>query len=194
MLVGMVAATVMIPVTVGVVSLLTGFAKQPALIFSVTAITVGTLVGTILGVSQWYVLRGIVPGVKARAWIVATTLGSLLPWTIIFASEIISGGSSAEAETQAPELPVSALLITAILYGALLGGILGTVQWIALRAHAEHASWWIVGTIGAGAIALPFTLFAVSWAQAQTSYWIFWIGRGRVKVHLLRPSRNAPLI
>src|SRR4051794_35790770 len=43
-------------------------------------VAAGTLEGAIVGAAQWRVLREPFPAIQARAWIMATTLGSLVAW------------------------------------------------------------------------------------------------------------------
>jgi len=172
---GLLAATAFIPLIAVAVTLCMGLREPPAYVFTLTALLVATLVGGVIGVSQWRVLRIVVPGVKAWAWTCATLAASMLLWTFVFMPEIVAGGIFLPGSAPSSEALGPASLVAGICLGAVLGGVFGSVQWIALRRHAKHAFWWIVGSAGAGAIALPLGFLAATYAQTQTSYWNFWV-------------------
>jgi hypothetical protein len=67
------------------------------------------------------------------------------------------------------------LLAAALFLGASFGAVIGTAQWIVLRRYFERAAWWIVSAALAGTIGLPLLVLALARAEAQTSYWSFWL-------------------
>jgi hypothetical protein len=177
-LVGLLSATVLIPLIADAILLCIGSGKPPASIFTLTALAVGTFLGAMIGASQWRVLRIVVPGVRAWAWTIATAAASLLLWALVFMPEVAAGGVPVVDPAPWQETFSLSSLAVGGCYGAVLGGVFGSVQWIALRKHVRHAFWWIVGASGAGALALPLGYIAATYAQMQTSYVRFWIAGG----------------
>ena len=108
------------------------------------AILAGTLIeGTVVGTAQWLVLRHPLPGVRWRAWVLATAIGAFVAWTLgMLPGTLFSAASepSGAAPTEASETVVYGL---AALIGLLAGTVLGMPQWLVLRRHVRRAALWI---------------------------------------------------
>jgi hypothetical protein len=173
------AATVMIPiVALAFMALGKLHDASQASFLSCLAIAIGSVGGALFGATQWYILRSVYPKIEGWKWIAATGLGCLLSWALIFIPGMESSASSSAAQSSStPAPPLSGLdfFATATAFGAFLGSLPGAAQWMLLRKHTEHASWWLLGTAAAGGVTLPLALLAVAYAQGQASYWNFWL-------------------
>lgn len=78
-------------------------------------------VGTAMAVLQWLVLRSQVP--QAGLWVLTSTIG----WTVGLMILIVA-------------LPSEAGLV----FGPILGLVLGFAQWLALKRWFRHAGWWLM--------------------------------------------------
>ena len=115
---------------------------QTALASAVAAILAGTLIeGTVVGTAQWLVLRRPLPGIRWRAWALATGVGAFVAWTSGMLPGTLLG---ADTEGAAPAEPSAAVVYgLAAAMGLVAGSILGTPQWLVLRRHLRRAALWI---------------------------------------------------
>jgi hypothetical protein len=77
-------------------------------------------VGLVLGIAQWIVLRSLVR--QASWWIVASAVGWALGYMV--ATKVLPA-------------------VAVVLHGAVIGAIIGAMQWLVLRRWAQRAAWWI---------------------------------------------------
>lgn len=96
------------------------------------------MLGAALGVTQWWVLRGVLRGVGW--WVPATILGYVLA----------SGARFVVPCELNPTVCGSGMLGT-------MGLAVGVCQWFVLRKHVQHAGWWIVITLGGWLLAFVVT-------------------------------------
>src|SRR4051812_17276668 len=88
-------------------------------------VAAGTLEGAIVGAAQWRVLHEHFPSIRARAWIIATMLGSLVAWLFgMIPSTLLSLGAEADS-APSPDLPALLFFGLAALLGLVLGPFLG---------------------------------------------------------------------
>jgi hypothetical protein len=104
--------------------------------------------GCTVGVAQWLVLRGPLPRLGWRPWVVATALGAGAAWTLgMIPSTVLSllaDGTTATDGASAASEPSGLLFYgLAALMGLVLGPILGLPQRVVLRRHVARAGWWI---------------------------------------------------
>ena len=112
----------------------------------VVAVIIGSALieGMAVGYGQWAVLRGPLPLLRARAWIGATILGAFVAWTLgMVPTTVINMSMEATADASPPEIAEWMVYLLAALMGLVLGPILGTPQWMALRHWVDKAIWWI---------------------------------------------------
>lgn len=108
------------------------------------AVLAGTLVeGTVVGTAQWLVLRRPLPGMRWRAWVLATAVGAFVAWTLgMLPSTLLSTVSA--TQSSAPTEPSNSVVYgLAALMGLVAGAVLGTPQWLVLRRHVPRAALWI---------------------------------------------------
>jgi len=118
----------------------------------------GLVVGMVVGLGQWLVLRGRIRG--AGWWILGTTVALGLGNA---AGEIVF---SWIANSLGPWkfVPFARAMWCWISGGAMCGLILGVAQWLVLRRRARSAGWWIPANIlswAAGAISGQYAGCAV---------------------------------
>jgi hypothetical protein len=105
----------------------------------ILAQTVGVsaaIFGTILGASQWWVIRG---HATASWWLPATCLG----WALAgVAGGALSGVAGGSVSTIGPRSVPAGVLAAAAAAGVLVGLLPGTPQWLVLRRHVGPAAWW----------------------------------------------------
>jgi MFS family permease len=121
---------------------LAGWASDDASGASRTAIAIlggalaGVIEGSAVGWAQWRVLRGPLPTIGRRAWIVATAAGAALAWAI--------GMSLGTLASPSDEPPFAVVVAGAAILGAALGALLGAGQWLVLRRRVARAERWVV--------------------------------------------------
>ena len=121
---------------------LAGWASDDASGASRTAIAIlggalaGVIEGSAVGWAQWRVLRGPLPAIGRRTWIVATAAGAALAWAI--------GMSLGTLASPSEEPPIAVVVAGAAILGAALGALLGAGQWLVLRLHVARAERWVL--------------------------------------------------
>ena len=98
-------------------------------VFALLEVVYGALIGT----AQWLLLRRLIP--RAGWWVAASAAGTALGGIVSLA------------------LPVSTAVF---LVAAVLGAVIGTVQWSVLHRRVDRAGWWVpasvAGTVVAAAV------------------------------------------
>jgi hypothetical protein len=124
-----------IPTTVGIV-----LAHEPGLtstrpgLTAMAMVLAGTLEGTVVGISQWLMIRRVIPAILAWAWIKWTALGAAIAWTLgvipsLLMHEAVSGGADVGQLSDLMQFGLAAAM------GSLLGPVLAFPQWLVLRHH-----------------------------------------------------------
>ncbi len=133
----------------GIGALLFPYLSAPGVLIALATVAVavmaGTLIeGTVVGTAQWLVLRRPFPGMRWRAWVLATAAGAFIAWTSgMLPTTLLSAGSD-ESGGSTPSEPSEAMVYAlAALMGLVAGTILGTPQWLVLRRHVRRAAIWI---------------------------------------------------
>ena len=101
----------------------------------------GGFLGAGYGIAQWLVLRRYVDGIGW--WIPLTIFG----WAVFWAANI--AGLLGEGRG------LAGVIVEGIVHGAILGGLVGLLQWILLRSEISRAGRWILvsavaWSVGAG--------------------------------------------
>ncbi|MEW6637543.1 MAG: hypothetical protein AB1425_12115 [Actinomycetota bacterium] len=108
------------------------------------AVLAGTLIeGTVVGTAQWLVLRRPLPGMRWRAWVVATAAGAFVAWTLGMLPGTLMSANPGTGGTEAAEPGEAVVLALAALMGLVAGAILGTPQWFVLRRYVPRAALWV---------------------------------------------------
>jgi hypothetical protein len=104
------------------------------------AVSLG-LVGALLGLGQWFVLRRYLP--RIEWWVIASFLGYAVGYSLVLV----------------PIPAVDEFGPAKLVLG--LGSTLGILQWLTLRGRVPQAGWWIIISLAgwALAIALPGVLY-----------------------------------
>jgi hypothetical protein len=115
---------------------LTGVSYAGAALLAILA--VGAVEGSCVGLAQWFVLRGPLPAVRLRAWLLATVCGAVAAWGVGMAVGTRMGDGAAGAGP-----PVGVMLLGGAAIGAAAGVILAVPQWLVLRRAVRRAGWWV---------------------------------------------------
>ncbi len=92
----------------------------------------GALVGTVVGVAQWLVLRRRVA--RAGWWVLATAVGWLVGMAVCgFVDEVLDW-------------------TVWYVSGAAGGVVVGVAQWLVLRRRVARAGWWVLPTVASGVV------------------------------------------
>ena len=93
------------------------------------------LLGAIIGIAQWGVLRSWIN--RPATWVVASSLGFVIASYAAIPLKLLDIYIGANFEFEMDE----------VLYGAVFGVVLGSIQWIVLRGHLTRSGWWIAGSM-----------------------------------------------
>jgi hypothetical protein len=130
----------------------------------------GVAEGTVLGAAQWFVLRRIVPRLRARDWIGVTALAAGFAWAVAMLTVHYSEALGT--------LPLAVLLPPGAVVGAGVLLSMGVGQWLVLRHHLDGSSTWVWANALAwcGGLAV-FTAFTTPlWQPGQPPALIALIG------------------
>jgi hypothetical protein len=165
------AETIGLGVTAGVAVWAAGIGAPGSPVWLAAAalavILAGAVEGAAVGYAQWRVLRGPLPGLAARPWVVATVVGALVAWTLGMLPSILmslQGGAGTE-----PEISDAAQLLLAAVMGAVVGPVLGVPQWLVLRRFVPAAGWWVAANACAWAAGMPVIFLAAGSVPADPS-------------------------
>ncbi|WP_142036133.1 hypothetical protein [Arthrobacter sp. SLBN-100] len=124
----------------------------------------GFVEGAVLGWFEVHVLRGRLPGVSIRRWVLFTAAAAAGAWTL---GLLPSAGSGWQ------EWPVAAQIAAGTMAGLVLLASIGFAQWIELRHHVPRAWRWIAGSAAAWAAGLGvFMAVATPLWQPGQDLWL----------------------
>lgn len=148
-------------VGVGIVALLSWWLGTVSpLLIAVIVVAAGVIEGVIVGVAQWLVLQHLLPHLPLTKWVKATAAGAFIAWALgMVPSTLIDMGSVA-GTSEMMTIPPGVEYLLAAGMGAVLGPILGVVQWWVLREYVHQAWWWIAAQSLAWAAGMT-TIFLV---------------------------------
>jgi len=137
---------------------------------AVALLAAGAVEGTVLGWFQARVLRSVVPGLRSADWVLATTLGALLAWSI-GAIPVLAGDGLGN-------WPPAVLIPAAVVGGTVILLSIGVTQWLVLRHRLPGARQWIWATALAWLAGLiVFTAFTTPlWQPGQSTLLVIAIG------------------
>jgi hypothetical protein len=124
------------------------------------------LEGSAVGLTQWIVLRRLLPDLPRHAWWLATAIGAGIAWTLGMIPSTLF--SLAEADTgAAPTAEPAAILMygLAALMGLMLGPVLAMPQWFVLRRFLRRAWVWIPANAAAWGVGMPLIFVAMDLIQ-----------------------------
>lgn len=121
--------------------------------------------GATLGLFQARILTGILPGLRARVWVMATAIVAMIGWIVGLSVPLFLSGSGAEAM---PEPPVAFVMLYAGGFGFAAGLLFGFGQWLVLRRYAEAGWRWILSWGVAWGTAM-MVIFAAAGLQTETT-------------------------
>jgi len=130
----------------------------------------GAVEGALLGLAQATVLRRMLPGLRARRWVVATSAAAVLAWLIGLLPSVFGG--------QLTTWPAWLQIVVGGLGGTILLLSIGTAQWLVLRGHLPRAGRWIAITAGAWLAGLAAFMIVATplWHEGQSTLLIATIG------------------
>jgi hypothetical protein len=156
---------------------------------SILYLLVAAIVGAVLGLAQWQVLRDHLPTLPRGLWVWATGLGLAVPLMLTgfvgpimaAAAGVVTGwrqvalesGSTVATLGLANSFPEA--LAAACGTGAIAGLMLGAVQWLVLRRYLQNAAWWIAANSAGGAVSILAGLWigiAIVPARDNTAVWL----------------------
>lgn len=104
----------------------------------------GLIAGTILAWFQYRILQRRYPALSWKVWWGNTVLAFIAAWGLAILPSFSYTGHNAMQEVVPPfGIPVYTLIYGSILFGAIMGAIIGFAQWMELRKHREDAGEWI---------------------------------------------------
>ncbi|PAX58329.1 hypothetical protein [Brunnivagina elsteri] len=115
---------------------------------------IGILEGTVLGFTQWLVLRRYIR--HSTQWIFATIIGGLLAWFTGLTISVLMAFTFAGASGNYVNITFIKGLI---LLGMGIGGVLGFCQWLAIRTQIRYGVWWIFANAIAWSLGLLVAYF-----------------------------------
>jgi hypothetical protein len=129
----------------------------------VPLVAAGAVEGAALGAGQAHVLREVLPGLRVRAFVVATSVAAAVAYAVAMLP--------AAWHPAFAGLPVPVLLLLAVLGGGVLLASIGTGQWLVLREVVPRsASWvlttalaWLAGLVVFLGVAMPW------WHEGQSA-------------------------
>lgn len=122
-------------------------------------IAAGAFEGVVVGYFQANVLHDKLHSLMRRSWVMATTVGAIIAWTLGAVPSLVMSLRSPEAGSQAAEPNEFTVFLLATMMGGVLGVVLAIPQWFVLRKYVQHALWWVPANALAWAVGMP-QLFA----------------------------------
>lgn len=114
----------------------------------------GLVVGVILGLIQGRRLKGYIPTLAERWWVVATALAGSIGGLIVW---LPTSGFVFYLNSILNIAPYSGAIITY----ASLGILFGVAQWLVLHSYLPDSGWWIVACLGGAVGGAIVTLLAL---------------------------------
>ena len=135
-----------------------------ALLAALVVVVFGTLLeGVVVGYAQESVLRGRLPALQPRRWVVATAIGAGLAWLLgMVPSTIMTLHAPEASEAAAAEPPPLMRYALAMALGAVAGPVLGGAQWTVLRRLVRHAARWLWANAAAWAVGIPLVFLGMA--------------------------------
>jgi len=118
----------------------------------------GSIIGAGVGIMQWLVLRRRFH--QAGWWVLASTMGSVVGWAV--SQNLIEPVTMFLSKYE--EALGGRSVVTLSAFGVMVGGMVGTMQWLVLRLWVYRAGWWILAnTVGwtTGFVAGPVVVVAL---------------------------------
>jgi hypothetical protein len=171
------------------VMLLAPLGGASALGQSILYVLVAVIVGAVLGLAQWQVLRDHLPTLPRGLWLWATGLGLVVPLMLTgFVGPIMAAAAGVIPGWQQVALQSGSMVATLGLAnsftealaaacgtGAIAGAMLGAVQWVVLRRYVQNAAWWIAASSAGVAISILAGLWigiTIVPARDNTAVWL----------------------
>ncbi|MCB0582224.1 MAG: hypothetical protein KDD10_23295 [Phaeodactylibacter sp.] len=108
------------------------------------ALVGGLIAGTILAWFQWRMLKRRYPALSWNVWWGNTVIAFIAAWILAILPSFSYHAESATQQSVPPfGIPVYTLVYGSILFGAVMGAIIGFAQWLELKKHREDAGEWI---------------------------------------------------
>ena len=101
-------------------------------------VAAGMVEGAALGAGQAHVLRDVLPGLRVRAFVVATSVAAGVAYAVAMLPAAWHGWFA--------DLPVPLLVLLAALGGGVLITSIGTGQWLVLREVLPRSASWVLTT------------------------------------------------
>lgn len=135
----------------------------PALLGLLGGVLLGLFEGFVVGALQGVVLRGRLPALSLRAWIIATILGAMVAWGLgMLPSTLISAG--ADASQAAAEPPAWFVYVMAAGLGLVAGVVLAWPQWRVLklyRLEVTRSGLWLPANALAWLFGMPLVFLGM---------------------------------
>jgi hypothetical protein len=138
------------------------------------AVGSGAIEASLVGLLQWRVLRGPLPGITWRAWWLGTLGGALLAYVLGYLpSTLMDLAAAGEAPGAPPAEPAQWLvLLLAAGLGLVGGAVLSFTQWLVLRRRARGAGIWVPANMLAWALGMPLVFWGIDAAQKGQPLWV----------------------
>ena len=130
----------------------------------------GIMCGGVIGIAQWLVLRLYIKQVSR--WILVTTLGWMIGWIVI--DVVINNYRRIMVDEWSTFI---AIIVT---FGAILGFVIGLMQWTVLNRRVAESIWWIIGStlssvVGSGVGFYVAHLLSKDIIDPMLGHPVFWL-------------------
>lgn len=134
------------------------------------AVAGGALEGAVLGWAQLHVLRGVVPAVSGRRWVVGTAVAAAVAWAI--------GLLPSTAYDVWSRWPGAVAVGVGAVGAVVLLSTIGVAQWLELRRHVVRSGSWVGANMLAWALGLTAMLVVTTplWQEGQSTPVVIAIG------------------
>ncbi len=138
-----------------------------SLLFSLLIILSGILLeGVAVALLQWSVLRTVLPKLRLRLWVLATSIGAGIAWTLGMIPSTLMNSVAEPSSIEEPSKFI--VLLLAFAMGLILGPVLGLPQYFVLKPLTRRAGWWVGANSLAWALGM-LVIFAGIDLALQTS-------------------------
>ncbi|MCB0589423.1 MAG: hypothetical protein KDD06_29335 [Phaeodactylibacter sp.] len=133
----------------GILSLESQWLGQPGTVAGkaegmVIALVGGLIAGSILAWFQWRILKRSYPALSWKRWWGNTVLAFMASWILAILPSVSYSADNPIQEIVTPlGIPVYTLIYGSIMFGAVMGALIGFAQWLELRRYRDDASEWI---------------------------------------------------
>ncbi|MCB0555393.1 MAG: hypothetical protein KDD02_17740 [Phaeodactylibacter sp.] len=145
----------------------TALEKAAGLVFAIVG---GLIAGSILAWFQWRILKQRYQHLSWVKWWGNTVLAFIAGWVLAIAPSFTFTGENSMQAIPPFGIPEFTVVYGSIIFGAILGALIGFAQWLVLRNHQDKAAPWIGMNVFSWALSLFVITLAGLVFQASNSF------------------------